>query len=204
MFLGQVISKSKNLPVISFIKIVEPPYYGLPDKIPTLIVGKSLAEEMCGKENVKVLDKKIADNVFWTFGKTERRTDFEKDIDTFNNLIVKKIKDAVKYEYYNIFTEPHERSVKFIEWLYNGKTDKTVYICDKHLYIYPNFQETVYGLSLNDVEYIGKHADEVIDKIKANEHNIIVEDNSFISQELLLRLSDSKILVPYIHFLDAQ
>ena len=55
--------------------------------LPTLIVGKHNAKEIIGENNLQYLNRKVNDNLFWTFGKTERRDEFEKDVKKFNELI---------------------------------------------------------------------------------------------------------------------
>ena len=152
MFIGQVVTKSKTLPIVDYVRTIAD-YED--NGMPTLIIGKSKAESIFGKDQVKVLDKKIKDNVYWTFAKNERRVDFEADIEAFNDMIVDKLKKSVKYVYYSIFTEDIERTKKFINWLYNGKK-KIIYIYEKHLYMYAPKTDTVFGISLNDIEYTGK------------------------------------------------
>lgn len=197
MFIGQVITKSKALPIVDYVRTVA----DYEDSgVPTLIIGKNKAESIFGKDNVKVLDKKIKDNVYWTFAKNERRVDFEADIEAFNNIIVDKLKKSVKYSYYNIFTEDIERTKKFIDWLYNGKK-KIIYISDKHLYIYVPKTDTVFGLSLNDIEYIGKDPEIVLNKIKANKNNIIIYDDLFLGQRLRIEIMNSQFIIPYLYFL---
>lgn len=197
MFIGQVVTKSKTLPIVDYVKTIAD-YED--NGMPTLIIGKNKAESIFGKDQVKVLDKKIKDNVYWTFAKNERRVDFEADIEAFNNIIVNKLKKSVKYVYYSIFTENTERTKKFIDWLYNGKK-KIIYIYEKHLYMYAPKTDTVFGISLNDIEYTGKDPEMVLEKIKANKNNIIIYDNTFLGQRLRLEMANSQFIVPYLYFL---
>ena len=58
MNIGRIITKNKNIDTLDFVDVTE--HIGNIDNfIPTLIVGKKNAEEIYGKDNVKVLDKKI-------------------------------------------------------------------------------------------------------------------------------------------------
>ena len=49
---------------------------------PTLIIGWEEVKSIYGKD-ISILEKQINEKVFWTFDKTERRNDYEKDIFTF-------------------------------------------------------------------------------------------------------------------------
>lgn len=202
MYIGKVVTKSKSLPVIDYVQIVAE-YDAADTSKPTLIIGKTKAESIFGKDKIKVLDKKIEDNVYWTFAKNERRIDFEADIDAFNDIIIGKLKGAVKYSYYNIFTEDADRTKKFIDWLYTGKR-KIIYIIGKHLYMYAPRTDTVFGISLEDIEYTGKDGNAVLDKIKDNKNNIIIYDDNFISQRLRLSILNCQYLIPYLYFLKGE
>jgi len=202
MYIGKVVTKSKSLPVIDYVQIVAE-YDAADTSKPTLIIGKTKAESIFGKDKIKVLDKKIEDNVYWTFAKNERRIDFEADIDAFNDIIIGKLKGAVKYSYYNIFTEDADRTKKFIDWLYTGKR-KIIYIIGRHLYMYAPRTDTVFGISLEDIEYTGKDGNAVLDKIKDNKNNIIIYDDNFISQRLRLSILNCQYLIPYLYFLKGE
>ena len=106
MYIGRIITKGKNLETVDFVDITQ--QLNITDKtVPTLIIGKQNAEKIYGKENVHVLDKKIEDNVYWTFGKLERRNDFERDLLAFNKMLIKKLFKNVNYEYFNVYTSDY-------------------------------------------------------------------------------------------------
>lgn len=43
-------------------------------------------------------------NIWWTFLKTEKRVDYDNDIKIFNDIIIKKIIEKVKYQLCDIVT----------------------------------------------------------------------------------------------------
>lgn len=198
MFLGRVITKSKKVPVVDFVEVTTQKV--LTNDVPTLVIGKSVADEIFGAENVKVLDKNISENVMWTFLKTERRVDYEKDVEKFNQEVIRNLRKSVQYKYFNIFTESFDLSKKFIDFLYKNKRKKHIYKYGHHLYIYPEGTNVVYGLSLESVEYIGKDIGEVMEKIKKNANNFVFEDDNFISSRMARRINNDKTLIPYLHF----
>ena len=54
---------------------------------PTLIIGWEEVKSIYGK-NISILEKQIDEKTFWTFDKTERRNDYEKDINAFYFFII--------------------------------------------------------------------------------------------------------------------
>lgn len=194
MFLGRIISKSKSLDVPFFIEVTEE----LGDcTIPTLIIGKKRAIELFGKENIHVLDKKIKDNVYWTFAKNERRVDYEDDTKKFFESISKKINHSVNYYFINIFTEKLSFLKKFIKYIYNNER-KSVYVTSKHIYIYSG--KNVIGLSRGDFEYIGIDSNKVIKKIWSNPSNIVLTEDD-VDENIVKFTKSSNILIPYLHYI---
>lgn len=194
MFLGRIISNSKQLDVPFFIEITDKcDNYS----IPTLIIGKKRAIELFSAENIHVLDKKIQENVYWTFAKNERRVDFEEDLKNFINLLVKKIDFSVNYYFINIFTEKYSFLKKFINYIYSDEL-KSVYVTKKHIYIYSG--KSVIGLSRYDLDYIGVDSDKVINKIKSNPKNIVFTENE-IRPDIVKFSKSNNIIVPYLYYI---
>ena len=194
MFLGRIVTKSKQLDVPFFIELTENPgdY-----SIPTLIVGKKRAVELFGADKIHVLDKHIQDNVYWTFAKNERRVDFEEDTKKFISLITDSIKRGVNYYFINIFTENLSFLKKFIKYIYNNER-KSVYVTEKHIYIYGG--KNVIGLSRGDFEYAGIDSDKVIKKILSNPKNIVFSKDDIV-QNIVKFANFEDILIPYIHYI---
>ena len=194
MFLGRIVTKSKMPDVPFFIEVTE--NAGNFD-IPTLIVGKKRAIELFGRENIHLLDKKVRENVFWTFAKNERRVDYEDDVKKFIDMLTKSVKGGVKYYFINIFTEKLSFLKKFIKYIRNDER-KSVYVTKKHIYIYGG--KNVLGISRGDFEYDGIDSDKVIEKIKANPQNIVFTEDE-ISSDIVKFANNSSIIVPYLHYI---
>lgn len=200
MFLGRIITSSKNLQTIDFIDKTSS-VSNIDPSIPTLIIGKEKAKEIYGKDKVHILDKEIIPNVFWTYSKMEKRTAFEEDLEAFNNLIIKRLNKEIKYYYFNIFTEKFSKIKKFIKYIENGPV-KYIYKNKDHLYIYSS--KSVIGFSLRDTDYIGIDREKIISRIKSNSNNIMIEDENFISDKMKRMVRNANILVPYLYFLQQQ
>ena len=76
MYIARIICTNRSVfdDLDKYIEVVEfTDDIRITNEIPTLIVSKKLAEKLYGKENVKVLNKTICENIFWTYSKMENR-----------------------------------------------------------------------------------------------------------------------------------
>jgi hypothetical protein len=197
MNIGRIISNKENIDTLDFVDVTEN-IGSIDNFIPTLIIGKKKAEEIYGKENIKVLDKKITNNVSWTFDKVERRNEYERDLKTFNDSLIKTIKKNIKYEFFNIYIEPISRIKKLISFIKSPKI-KYIYIFNDHIYMY--YKNIVYGISLSDIQYLGIHKNRILRLLNSNSSNIIVENHDFLSKKMRQIIKEDKILIPYLYFL---
>lgn len=197
MNIGRIITKNKNIDTLDFVDVTEC-IGNIDNFIPTLIVGKKNAEEIYGKDNVKVLDKKITQNVTWTFDKTERRNEYERDLKQFNDSLIKTVRKNIKYEFFNIYIEPISRIKKLISFIKSSKI-KYIYIFNDIIYMYYN--NIVYGISLNEIEYLGISKNKILKLLKTNTSNIMIENSDFLSKKMKSLIKEDKILIPYFYFL---
>ena len=90
--LGYIVSDNKIKNLKGFVEQVND--VSLADLTkPTLFVGIENA-----KKNIKdfsILEKKYGENIFWTFKKTEKRVDFEEDINHFYDYIIYNISNNI-------------------------------------------------------------------------------------------------------------
>lgn len=197
MYIGRIISNKENIDTLDFVDVTKN-IGSIDNFIPTLIIGKKKAEEIYGKENIKVLDKKITDNVSWTFDKVERRNEYERDLKAFNDSLIKTIKKNIKYEFFNIYIEPISRIKKLISFIKSPKI-KYIYIFNDHIYMY--YKNIVYGISLSDIQYLGINKNRILRLLNSNSSNIIVENNDFLTKKMRQIIKEDKILIPYLYFL---
>lgn len=198
-YIGRIITKSKNVETIDFVEVTDNKSLIEDCTIPTLIIGKKNVEELVGKENVRFLDKKISNNLYWTFAKTEQRNEYEKDLKSFNNMLINKLINNVQYKFFNIFTESLARIKQLIRFI-NSTREKIIYISNNMLYIY--YENKVCGVSLTDLSYIGVKRDKVLKKLKSNSYNKIITNDYFLTNAIKKQINSSKILIPYMYFLE--
>lgn len=196
MYLGRIVTKSKRLEVIDVVEKTESTD-NIDGNIPTLIIGKKVAENLFGKDRVKILDKKIKENVYWTFMKTEKRDEFESDIKAFQEGIMNGITSSLNYSFIPLLTFGYNKAKRMLNFI-STDAEKVFYLTDKHVYIYYG-SDKVIGFSLKDTEYIGINRDKIKRYIKeASKNNILLENRYFLSREMSRFIGDNEIVVPYL------
>ena len=86
--LGTIVSKRAIKDVVGFVEVVKDMESVNDSTKPILVIGLEEAKKQ-GKE-FSILNKRLDNNLFWTFGKTERRTDHERDIQNFYEYVLNK------------------------------------------------------------------------------------------------------------------
>ena len=165
---------------------------------PTLIIGKKNAESIFGKENIKILNRNIKDNVIWTYAKNERRDDYLEGIKNFNSFVFDALKQKVKYKYFDVFHTNYSTVRDFILYMGN-KQRKVAYLKKEHIYFYT--KNSVYGLDLRECEYLGIKKEKIINIIKNAKNISFVSNLEENSLELDEYLSSNAYLIPYIYYL---
>lgn len=165
------------------------------DGIPTLVIGWDSVKSLYG--DVNILDKKVKDNVYWTFGKRERRNVMEVDVQKFKKKAMSIVSNNVKYQFFNILTESNKKKTKFYDFL-KDSSEKSVFSFNNMLYIYVKRSNTVVSLSLRDVEYVGGDVKKIFSVLYKNKAVKMVEDNDLKNTNAKFFFKDNIYLIPYI------
>lgn len=196
MPIARIITNSKMKDIVEFIEVTND-VTKVNDTIPTLIVGKKNAESLFGRENVHVLDKKIKENLWWTFSLLERRDEFENDIAIFNKMVINNIGRNITYSFFNLFTENIGRIKKFITFMKNNES-KIIYSTDRHLYIF--YKHFVFGLSLDQTDFLGVKKEKII-KILNSVQSIVMLNDKSLTTSIKRMSADNIYLIPYFFYL---
>lgn len=191
MILGYIVTDKKLKGIDGFVEQVDDISLADPTK-PILIVGWKKAKEH--PKYSTVLEKKLDENLYWTFGKSESRSDFEEDLKIFYNIIYNNILNNIIYNNINIFKLKYNSIKKLYNIILNSEKNKNIYLSKNMLYI-PH-EGKVLGLSLSILEYCGIPSDKIVNKIKSKGINI-VEDNGKFIFKLSRQLGNKKYAIPY-------
>ena len=168
---------------------------GLIPGIPTLIIGRDKAKELY--PDAPILDWKINDNTYWTYGKRVRRERNEDDIKKFKKIVFERIIEKVDYWFFDVLTASKDEKIRFNITLMDSST-KYVLISGDMLYVfYPDTCETI-GVSLYDIDYSGVGRDKILNRLKKNKSTRIVNERDFITYETRELFKNKKYVIPYL------
>jgi hypothetical protein len=196
MYVANIVTKN-NLNIDKYFNVVES-LDEITQGLPTLIIGWDMVKTI--NPNVDFIDKKLSDDVFWTFKKTERRDIFEEDLYNFihysYNLLIKNVNykfiDLIllsELELKNTF-KILKKSTKLIGYKYNNM-----------LYLYTD--NTIYGFDLKLLTYLDLDVDKTFEKIKSYclvflDHNdILIEYKDIIEM-----LNNEVKYIPYLYSIE--
>lgn len=130
--------------------------------LPTLIVGWDIVKQI--NPNADYFDRKLTDEIFWTFYITEHRDLYEEDLYKFKNYSYKNILSDINYEYLDfILLKNSEILDKFKQ--IKLKQNKILFEINDMIYIYVD--KTIYGINLEIIEYVNRDKDKLFTYLKS-------------------------------------
>lgn len=197
--LGYIVTKNKLNNILSCIKVVTS-YRAIEDKTkPILIIG--LEEAKKHASSFSILEKQINENLFWTFGKREKRSDYEKDIEKFQEYVLQQSVKMVSYYYFNVLTVKMEKIKKLIK-IINNLDLKFFYIDKKMVYMFYNGY--VMGFSIDIIEYIGVKRNKIIALIQKNDKNKIYFNDFALNFKIKKMIENKRYIIPYFLSLNVE
>lgn len=161
---------------------------------PTLIVGWDDAKKSPLYKSI--LDKQLSDNLFWTFSKTESRSDFEDDLRRFYSMCYDRVASSIKYYYVNIISITRRKFIELCKIVSDNSVRKYIYIHKSMVYI--PYNGSVLGVSLSIASFCKISEDRVRSFILSTKSNVIVDDSSFKVRKIIRNLENKRYVVPYL------
>lgn len=177
------------------------PYFNIVDNkdniikgLPTLIIGWELTKSLF--PNASILDWKINEEWFWTFGRKIRRNRYESDIIRFKKMIFEIVLKSINYEFMDILTMTIDEKKSFCNFIKSNGVKISV-IRNDMVFILCEETKNVYGVSLRDIDYKGDDRKQFL-KILYKYTNVITEkiDIPYESRNLIL---SNQYIIPYIY-----
>lgn len=162
--------------------------------IPTLVIGWGYTKKMYPEANI--LNWNIKDDIFWTYGKREKRNKYEDNLIEFRKLSFMKFIKSVKYYFYSALTFS-DTDKDYILSLFNKVCGSFIYIKNDMIYILDT--NKVIGISLRDLDYIGIDKKEYFSKIYSNKKNIIIDIKDDLTYDTKNFLSNYSYVIPYLY-----
>lgn len=159
--------------------------------LPTLVIGIDTAKKYVADFSMFNRLKKNG-GLSWTFAKNERRKEHNEDFFNFKGFVILEKVREIKYEYIDFPCFPLSKTMKFIAYM-NGNDKKLCFIMrdSNFVFIYSRKYKYVFGLSLSLCEYCGIDKRKVIEKIKSNSSNKIINGLNYIDEETRRIIGDN-------------
>ena len=192
--IGRIITTAKIEGITEFIDVTkdESSVVGNEAKIPTLIIGYKNAERICGP--LKMTEKKIGNNLWWTFSKRERRIDYEPDLESFLSNVSDFLMKFCNYEYIDPITWEEEKKTEFFDMM-TGNSRKILYKTPSMYYVYFPKTNNVYGLSMDVLRFTGLEGS--IMESMSDDCTVVVDESSFRDK----KMARSKFVMPILYYL---
>ena len=193
VILGYIVSKNKIKETFDFIDVVSD-YSMVKDKDkPILIVGLEEARKIAS--SFSIIEKKLDNNLFWTFGKREKRLDFEKDVEAFQEYVIKKNINTIQYHYINL-VKLKLHSIKRLIKIINNSDEKYFYFKNNMIYLY--YKDIVASVSTDILSLFNVSKKKIFNIIRGNKKNIIFTNDNKISSKIKRLIVNKQYVIPYL------
>lgn len=160
--------------------------------LPTIIIGWELTKELLSQTyKLSILEKKVDANLYWTFSKTEKRVDYDKDISFFIKICLKNTEEHTNYQYINLLIERYNCIKKILKIL-SSKKQLNIYI-KNNSFIYIAKDDDVYGIDMNTIDYLGIDRKKIYKRLYNNNNEITFSDK-FLDKEVRENINNNKII----------
>ena len=190
--LGSIVTKKNIKENIGFVEIVNDIECVNDKTKPILIIGYKEAKLLY--PNISILEKKISNNIFWTFSKNEKKYEYDKDIKWFYNYVIISAINNINYYYINIINLKYNQ-IKNIINILNNNIKKYIYINNNIIYIYYN--NYILGLSLEMTDYAGFERNKILKYVKNSCNSVIKYSDAFLDLSLKKIINNKKYVIPY-------
>lgn len=166
------------------------------DNVPTLIIGWEKTKELY--PSASIIEWNVADNVYWTYGKYERRDKYEENIKKFQEMAFKRFLDTVGYAFYDVIVSDEGRFDDFIEML-KADIGKTVYVSGDMMYVYIDDMLKVLGVSLRDCDYVDKsYRKRIFSTIYGSKSVKFLKNGDDVPKEIRVKAIGRAYILPYL------
>lgn len=144
-----------------------------------------------------IYNKKISDNLYWTFAKTERRDIFNVDVEHFITLANRELVKNIDYLFVDLIQYQPLIINKIIREIFETP-NKVAFKYKKMIYIYGG--KLIFGIDINLLNYMGINTVRVEKKIKSICNVFLEDDEIFIEyKDNMERLDHSVKYIPYLY-----
>jgi len=195
IIVGNIVTEDGITSIPNNFNVINFESYENETSVPTLFIGWENTKRILPQSSI--LNKKITDNLYWTFSSTEKRTIFENDLKSF---IQKSYQDFTKnIPYYTL--DPIILKIKtteeLLQKLQKFKESFTYLYENRIVYIYYN--SSIISLDLELLKFISFDDNEILEYLKKETKFFENKEKDFKTE---LKYFDVKY-IPYLIHSDA-
>lgn len=164
--------------------------------LPTLIIGFTKMRSLY--PGASIIEWKITDDIYWTWGSRERRQAQEKDLIRFRKLAISRFIKSLKYVFLSVFTASKDTLDKFISSL-SDERKKCIFVAKDVVYIYYEGNNNIIGVSLVDMDYIGFDRKILFRALYAGKNNVFIKKQDEIPFKLRNEFRNEVYVLPYLY-----
>jgi len=154
--------------------------------LPTLVVGYDLTMLNFNKDLIKILDKQINENTFWTLKRNVKRDVYSHDLEIFIRFSYKKYTDKITYIDLDFIQYSKNKIMKIVRKIYSLNNVISYKSNNNVIYLYSG--NLIFGIDLNTASFMGLNVDKIEKKIieksgvflQGNE--ILIEYNNYLER----------------------
>ncbi len=194
MRLGHIITDERIKPPL-FVEVTKVDRAEVNPHELTLIVGKETVKRFYPDFELKYLDRRVSENVYWTFSKYEKRNMHDDDLDRFSSLVETSLRRKVKYVPISFMSNSYTYAKNILSILFGDKEKVVMYI-GKTVYILVG--STVYGIFIDEIAYIGLSETKIVNVLSRIPNAKFVYSLDFLKgREKGIKPGDLKF-IPYL------
>lgn len=192
MKVGNIVTSTKiKLPEeFNVVKSIDEIIVGLP----TMIVGWEYVHKNYPKYDIT--DRKIENNLYWTFKITEKRDKHEADIKWFISKAYTNLISGINYIFVDPIQYKNKELIKIIKKI-KSLSKPISYMDGNMIYIYGD--GIIFGIDLKLLNYLSINTDKIKNKIK--KLSVFSLENGINTEKFLVQIEGLKNEKKYIPFL---
>lgn len=165
--------------------------------LPTLIIGWDFVKKNYPDYNI--INRKLSENLFWTFKKTEKRELHEEDIYNFTRNSYRSLISNVEYIFVDPIILKKKSLLKIIRKIYNS--DIISYHHNDMLYICVD--SYIFGIDLTLIDFIGLNPNKLVSKINNRSKVFLSKNIIFIEYKNRVENLDNQVkYIPYLYSIE--
>jgi len=166
--------------------------------LPTLIIGWDYVKK--NYPDYDITDRKLSDNLYWTFKKTEKRELHEEDIYNFIQKIYSDLLANINY----VFIDPIINNKKVIKKILKKIHSIKQLVSYQHndmIYMYG--ENIIFGIDLSLINFMGLNVNRMVSKIKDKSKHFLTKNSIFIEYKDKVENLDNQVkYIPYLYLIN--